>query len=84
MAKYWNYTSYWNLVNYPAAVFPTGLHVESSDVNDDNKDNNITNHGWRNDTEREIWASYDPEVSLGVSRRPFRRSKDYQDYKDYK
>ena len=43
-AKYWNvsplilplalssrqYTSYWNLANYPAAVFPTGLLVDPS------------------------------------------------------
>ncbi|KAJ9092883.1 hypothetical protein QFC20_007256 [Naganishia adeliensis] len=30
-ARYWNYTSYWNVVNYPAMVFPTGLHVDSEE-----------------------------------------------------
>lgn len=24
-ARYWNYTSQWNLLDYPALVFPTGL-----------------------------------------------------------
>lgn len=24
-AKYWNYTSQWNLLDYPSLVFPTGL-----------------------------------------------------------
>jgi len=58
-AKYWNYTSFWNLVNYPAAVFPTGLFVESEDVQ--------PGQGSRNAKEKEVWASYDPEVSIGVS-----------------
>ncbi|KAJ7678343.1 amidase signature domain-containing protein [Mycena rosella] len=26
--KYWGYTNVWNLVDYPAAVFPTGLHCD--------------------------------------------------------
>jgi hypothetical protein len=57
-AKYWNYTSYWNLVNYPAAVFPTGLFVESKD-----KDHDVQ---YRNTKEKEVWESYDSEVSVGV------------------
>lgn len=26
--KYWSYTSLFNLIDWPAAVFPTGLHVD--------------------------------------------------------
>lgn len=34
-ARYWGYTSQWNLLDYPAAVFPTGLFVEPEvDVKD--------------------------------------------------
>jgi Asp-tRNA(Asn)/Glu-tRNA(Gln) amidotransferase A subunit family amidase len=29
--KYWPYTSMWNLLDWPAAVFPTGLRVEETD-----------------------------------------------------
>jgi hypothetical protein len=31
-ARYWSYTSIFNLVDYPAAVFPTGVKVEGGDV----------------------------------------------------
>ncbi|KAI1172675.1 amidase signature domain-containing protein [Nemania sp. FL0916] len=31
-ARYWGYTSQWNLLNYPAIVFPTGTKVGSSDT----------------------------------------------------
>lgn len=34
-SKYWTYTSLWNLLDYPAGVFPTGLAVEPSDVPDE-------------------------------------------------
>ncbi|KAK4946115.1 hypothetical protein LTR66_010635 [Elasticomyces elasticus] len=27
-ARYWGYTAQWNVLDYPALVFPTGLHVE--------------------------------------------------------
>ncbi|KAK4495336.1 hypothetical protein PRZ48_013667 [Zasmidium cellare] len=30
-ALYWNYTGLWNFVDYPAAVFPTGLRVEKGE-----------------------------------------------------
>ena len=30
--KYWAYTSMWNLMDWPAAVFPTGLFVGEEDV----------------------------------------------------
>ena len=46
--KYWNYTSFFNLVDYPAAVFPTGLVVEKSDTSD-------TEHEFMSDIDREVW-----------------------------
>jgi len=33
-ARYWGYTSQWNLLDYPAAVFPTGLTCGPGDVVD--------------------------------------------------
>lgn len=33
-ARYWGYTSQWNLLDYPAAVFPTGLKCGAEDVVD--------------------------------------------------
>jgi amidase len=33
-ARYWGYTSQWNLLDYPAAVFPTGLKCGTGDVVD--------------------------------------------------
>ncbi|OJA10028.1 hypothetical protein AZE42_08525 [Rhizopogon vesiculosus] len=29
-AKYWGYTAIWNLLDYPGAVFPTGLFADPS------------------------------------------------------
>jgi amidase len=57
-AKYWNYTSYWNLANYPAGVFPTGLFVDKNDKKD--------SYQPRNDKEKEIYATYDPAVAEGA------------------
>lgn len=58
-AKYWNYTCYWNLANYPAGVFPTGLFCDTSDTHD-------SSIKPRNDTEKDIWDSYDPAVQAGA------------------
>jgi amidase len=33
-ARYWGYTSQWNLLDYPAAVFPTGLKCGPEDLAD--------------------------------------------------
>ena len=30
-AKYWGYTAQWNLLDYPAAVFPTGLRATGNE-----------------------------------------------------
>ncbi|KLT40394.1 amidase [Cutaneotrichosporon oleaginosum] len=58
-AKYWNYTSYWNLVDYPAGVFPTGLVCDKEDTHD-------PYCFPRNSVEKEIWDSYDPEAQAGA------------------
>lgn len=34
-SKYWSYTSFYNLVDFPAGVLPTGEYVEESDVKDE-------------------------------------------------
>ncbi|KAI0736568.1 amidase signature domain-containing protein [Fomitopsis betulina] len=34
-AKYWGYTAQWNLLDYPAAVFPTGLRATGTEPFDD-------------------------------------------------
>ncbi|KZT74239.1 amidase [Daedalea quercina L-15889] len=34
-AKYWGYTAQWNLVDYPAAVFPTGMRATGAEPVDD-------------------------------------------------
>lgn len=33
-SKYWGYTSFYNLVDFPAGVLPTGDFVQESDVKD--------------------------------------------------
>jgi hypothetical protein len=30
-SKYWGYTSFFNLVDFPSAVFPTGMHVQADE-----------------------------------------------------
>lgn len=60
-AKYWNYTSYWNLADYPAVVFPTGLFVDPTlDVHTPSREP-------RNAQEAFVWGNYDAETFEGVS-----------------
>ncbi|GMK54264.1 hypothetical protein CspeluHIS016_0108500 [Cutaneotrichosporon spelunceum] len=59
-AKYWNYTSYWNLANYPAAVFPTGLFVDPAV---DKEDAGFTP---RNGKEKYVRDTYNADVSVGA------------------
>ncbi|KAK4552237.1 hypothetical protein LTR86_010591 [Recurvomyces mirabilis] len=33
-SRYWNYTSQWNLLDYPCLIFPTGLQAGNEDVAD--------------------------------------------------
>ncbi|BEI86671.1 hypothetical protein CcaverHIS002_0700170 [Cutaneotrichosporon cavernicola] len=58
-AKYWNYTSYWNLADHPAGVFPTGLFCDDGDTHD-------PYCFPRNPVEKEIWDSYDPSLQAGA------------------
>lgn len=53
-SKYWSYTSVWNLLDYPGAVFPV-TEVQTSDVRSDYKPKSAS--------EQDIWDTYDPEVS---------------------
>lgn len=59
-AKYWGYTSYWNLANYPAAVFPTGMFVDPAL---DKEDPGYTS---RNEKEKYVRDTYDADVSVGA------------------
>ncbi|OCK96647.1 amidase [Cenococcum geophilum 1.58] len=58
-AKYWYYTSQWNLLNYPAIVFP----VDKVDPQRDRKED-----GYKPMTrlDRENWKLYDPETFAGL------------------
>ena len=49
-SKYWNYTSLWNLVDYPGAVFPTGLTVEKEDVPD-------PEYEFLSESDKEVWKA---------------------------
>lgn len=60
-AKYWNYTSYWNLADYPAVVFPTGRFVDPTlDVHQPERQP-------RNEKEAFVWSNYDADTFAGVS-----------------
>ncbi|TXT04813.1 hypothetical protein VHUM_04081 [Vanrija humicola] len=56
-ARYWNYTSFWNLVNYPAVVFPTGAHVDPATDAEDGA------YSPRNDAEAYVYDCYDAAQS---------------------
>lgn len=60
-AKYWNYTSYWNLADYPAVVFPTGLFVDPA------LDVHAPERRPRNEKEAFVWSNYDAQTFTGVS-----------------
>ncbi|KAJ7199641.1 amidase signature domain-containing protein [Mycena pura] len=60
-AKYWGYTNVWNFVDYPAAVFPTGLHADQLlDVKD------TTIRTWMSNADMAISTSYDPKDFAGA------------------
>ncbi|WVQ95446.1 hypothetical protein IAU59_002543 [Kwoniella sp. CBS 9459] len=56
-SRYWNYTSFWNLVDYPGGVFPTGLRVESSDIPD-------APYDFTGEADMEVWKAYDSPESF--------------------
>lgn len=53
------YTSFWNLVNYPAAVFPTGLYVDPT----------LDEELYESSNDHEDWIkqTYSATASAGVS-----------------
>ncbi|WWC88918.1 uncharacterized protein L201_003833 [Kwoniella dendrophila CBS 6074] len=50
-SKYWNYTSLFNLVDYPGGTLPTGLHVESTDIPDEA-------YEFTGKSDKEVWENY--------------------------
>ncbi|KAJ7185029.1 amidase signature domain-containing protein [Mycena filopes] len=60
-AKYWAYTNVWNLVDYPAAVFPTGLYVDPAlDAQD------TVPRNWMSAADEENSTRYEPENFVGA------------------
>ncbi|KAL9083098.1 MAG: hypothetical protein Q9159_005972 [Coniocarpon cinnabarinum] len=74
-ARYWGYTSQWNLLDYPALVVPTVLRV---DANSDMKD---AGYVPRNADDQYNWESYEPSsyahapLSLQIVGRRFEDEK---------
>ncbi|GAB7332275.1 hypothetical protein MBLNU13_g04115t2 [Cladosporium sp. NU13] len=52
-ARYWGYTAQWNLLDYPALVFPTGLQCGPEDVREEGYEP-------RNEDDRYNYELYDP------------------------
>ncbi|KAJ7123877.1 amidase signature domain-containing protein [Mycena crocata] len=62
-SKYWGYTSVWNFVDYPAAVFPTGLYCDPAlDV----KDVDIGDKKWMSEADMENSERYEPAAFVGA------------------
>ncbi|KAJ7888572.1 amidase signature domain-containing protein [Mycena olivaceomarginata] len=59
--KYWGYTNVWNFVDYPAAVFPTGLY---SDPRIDVK--NTTPRSFMSEADKSNSDCYEPETFAGA------------------
>ncbi|KAJ7450059.1 amidase signature domain-containing protein [Mycena galericulata] len=60
-SKYWGYTNVWNFVDYPAAVFPTGLFADPAL---DGKDS--ATRTWMSEADRENAELYEPEAFAGA------------------
>ncbi|KAK2596552.1 hypothetical protein N8I77_013437 [Diaporthe amygdali] len=59
-AKYWHYTSVWNILDLPSVVLPSGLRCDKNvDIRDET-------YQPRSDVDGEEWRSYDPELFHGV------------------
>ncbi|KAJ7457356.1 amidase signature domain-containing protein [Mycena latifolia] len=60
-AKYWGYTNVWNFVDYPAAVFPTGLYADPVlDVKD------AATRAWMSQADMENSECYEPTIFKGA------------------
>ncbi|GFZ47549.1 Putative amidase C550.07 [Saitozyma sp. JCM 24511] len=55
-SKYWSYSSLFNFLDWPAAVFPTGIQVTLCD-----RDEGYT---VRNEDERHLYQTYSPETCM--------------------
>lgn len=55
-SRYWGYTAQWNLLDYPAVVFPVGK-VEPSDEP-------VKNYKPRNEMDEFVWKQYDSPASF--------------------
>ncbi|ORY23703.1 amidase signature domain-containing protein [Naematelia encephala] len=53
-SRYWTYTAFWNLVDAPSGIFPTGLSVGLEDVADQPRD-------FLSEQDKEITEQYSPE-----------------------
>jgi Asp-tRNA(Asn)/Glu-tRNA(Gln) amidotransferase A subunit family amidase len=62
-SKWWGYTSQWNLLNYPALVFP----VDKIDVA---KDGVRESHSPRNETDKENWELWEEHGAEGYKDAP--------------
>jgi len=62
-SKWWGYTSQWNLLNYPALVFP----VDKVDVA---KDGVKATHSPRNETDKENWDLWEKHGAEGYKNAP--------------
>jgi amidase len=62
-SKWWGYTSQWNLLNYPALVFP----VDKVDVA---KDGVKETHSPRNETDKENWELWEKHGAEGYKDAP--------------
>lgn len=74
-ARYWGYTSQWNLLDYPAVVFPVSKVDESLD-------SEKVEYEPRNDKDRENWALWETHGAKGYKDAPVNLqivSRRYQD-----
>ncbi|KAI8981140.1 general amidase GmdA [Trametes punicea] len=62
MTRWWGYTSYWNLMDYPAVVFPVG-RFRATDYKPAQLPAGVMHVGApRNETERAVRAEWDPRT----------------------
>lgn len=50
-SRYWSYTSFYNLLDWPGIVFPTGRHVDAKIDAED------ADYQTRNDSEKDVYAN---------------------------
>ncbi|KAI0639939.1 general amidase GmdA [Trametes polyzona] len=60
MTRWWGYTSYWNLTDYPAVVFPVGRFRAAGYTPAELPDGTVHVGAPRSETERVVRAEWDP------------------------